>query len=382
MADILSQFCNQFQTLYPGVVAADELKDRVAPLVSTQKVKLPVKVIQDVDVAIKSLFKFSRTPEQIERVRAYIRTTETAAEAQKQIEVLDHETQQLSMLMAYDFHYDSTTGLLSLIEINTNASGFLLADLMYRADGTEWNCNKKDPRTSLLESIEKEWAAFDAGTGTVRPTSIAIIDEEPTQQKMFLEFVMYNSFFKQNGMKSQILDVSKFSSEFNFVYNRFNDFTFKEERSRDLRKALLSKTACFSPQPREYLLLAHKQRLVEFGDAKVSPFLIPIIDVTKSNPEELWSSRKNLFFKPKALYGAKAVYRGSSISHKTFDQIVGQDYIAQEFRPPGTVGEFKFDLRFYAYADQIHLGIARAYQGQVTNFATLGGGFAPLAFGS
>lgn len=379
MADTLSQFCAHFQKLYPDVVAVDALKERVAPLVSTQKVKLPVKVIQDVDAATKALFKFSRTPEQIERVRKYIVATESAETAKKQIEVLDHEAKNLSILMAYDFHYDSATGLLSLIEINTNASGFLLADLMYRADGSEWNCNKKDPRASLLGAIEKEWSACKSASG--RPATIAIIDDEPTQQKMFLEFQMYNSFFKQNGMKSEIFDVAKCPSGFDFIYNRFNDFTFIEERSAALRRDYLENHACFSPQPREYLLLAHKQRLVEFGEAKVSPSLIPIIDVTKSNPEELWARRKNLFFKPKALYGAKAVYRGSSISHTTFDKIVKQDYIAQEFRPPGIVGEFKFDLRFYVYGDEIHLGIARAYQGQVTNFATPGGGFAPLVFG-
>jgi hypothetical protein len=280
--------------------------------------------------------------------------------------------------MAYDFHYEAATDQLSLIEINTNASGFLLSDLMYRASGHTWG-DKKDPRESLIKAIEAEWTAFGKSG---RPKTLAIVDEAPDQQKMFLEFLMYDSFFKQNGIKSQIFDVSKFpvSGEYDFVYNRFNDFTFSEPRSAHLRKAYLEKKICFSPQPREYLLLAHKQRLVEFGEAKVSPTLIPIIDVTQADKSELWAKRKNLFFKPKALYGAKAVYRGSSISHKTFDQIVTQDYIAQEFRPPGMAGEFKFDLRFYAYADEIHLGVARAYQGQVTNFATPGGGFAPLIF--
>lgn len=391
MANILSQFCDQFQKLYPNVVAIADLNARVAPLVSTQKVQLPVKVIQDVEAAAKALFKFSRTPEQIARVREYIIATETPDVAKKQIEVLDHPARNLSILMAYDFHYDSATGQLSLIEVNTNASGFLLADLMYRADGAPWNCTKKDPRSSLLEAIAKEWASFKETSADFRegqtalvgmPSSIAIVDEEPSQQKMFLEFLMYDSFFRQNGIKSEIFDISKIpSGGFDFIYNRFNDFTFVEERSSALRSMYLEGKACFSPQPREYLLLAHKQRLVEFGEANVSPTLIPIIDVTKANPEELWAKRKTLFFKPKALYGAKAVYRGSSISHTTFDKIVRQDYIAQEFRPPGMIGEFKYDLRFYAYGDEIHLGIARAYQGQVTNFATPGGGFAPLAFG-
>lgn len=380
MSDTLKQFCTHFQNLYPEVIPASELESKISPLVSTQVIRLPTKVLRDVEQTARDLFRASRTPKQIERVSDYILATETPDEAQKQIEILDFKTKQLSILMAYDFHYDDATGLLSLIEINTNASGFLFSDLMYRATGLKW-ASGLDPRESLLQAIEKEWAAF-GGSGS-RPKTLAIIDEGPDQQKMFVEFLMYDSLFKQNGFKSEIFDIPKFpalSGEYDFVYNRFNDFTFKEERSRELRKAYLEGKVCFSPQPREYLLLAHKQRLVEFGQEQISSSLIPILDVTKENPEALWAKRKHLFFKPKALYGAKAVYRGSSISHKTFDVIAKQDYIAQEFRPPGMIGDFKYDLRFYAYGDEIHLGVARAYQGQVTNFATPGGGFAPLVF--
>ena len=71
-----------------------------------------------------------------------------------------------------------------------------------------------------------------------------------------------------------------------------------------------------------------------------------------------------------------------------FEEILQGGYVAQTFAPPPEVavtdpatGEpvtFKYDLRVYAYAGEIHLLAARLYQGQTTNFRTLGGGFAPV----
>jgi len=41
---------------------------------------------------------------------------------------------------------------------------------------------------------------------------------------------------------------------------------------------------------------------------------------------------------------------------------------------------WKYDLRFFAYADRVQHVVARVYQGQVTNFATPLGGFARVQF--
>jgi hypothetical protein len=41
---------------------------------------------------------------------------------------------------------------------------------------------------------------------------------------------------------------------------------------------------------------------------------------------------------------------------------------------------FKYDLRFYFFEVEIHLGMARLYQGQVTNLQTPLGGLTPLEF--
>lgn len=47
---------------------------------------------------------------------------------------------------------------------------------------------------------------------------------------------------------------------------------------------------------------------------------------------------------------------------------------------PGQV--MKFDMRAYSYEGSAMWFAARLYQGQTTNFRTLGGGFAPVYSGS
>ena len=44
--------------------------------------------------------------------------------------------------------------------------------------------------------------------------------------------------------------------------------------------------------------------------------------------------------------------------------------------PRSVLQNWKFDLRFFVYGEEVQLAAARAYQGQVTNFASPMGGFA------
>ena len=74
--------------------------------------------------------------------------------------------------------------------------------------------------------------------------------------------------------------------------------------------------------------------------------------------------------------------------HTAFDSIFHDDFIAQQISVApeievnylGNNIKFKYDLRCYAYQDQLQLVIARLYQGQTTNLATPGGGFACVVF--
>jgi hypothetical protein len=108
--------------------------------------------------------------------------------------------------------------------------------------------------------------------------------------------------------------------------------------------------------------------------------------VSAHNAEELWRGRDRLFFKPARGHGSKATYRGDKITRRVWAEIMGGDYVAQAFAPPGLRGvarqsehaELKADIRLYTYAGSLLLAAARLYEGQTTNMRTPGGGFAPV----
>ncbi len=57
--------------------------------------------------------------------------------------------------------------------------------------------------------------------------------------------------------------------------------------------------------------------------------------VSASVAADLWSARRELFFKPVAGHGSKGVYRGNKLTRRVFDNILKGDYIAQQFIPAG-----------------------------------------------
>jgi hypothetical protein len=68
---------------------------------------------------------------------------------------------------------------------------------------------------------------------------------------------------------------------------------------------------------------------------------------------------------------------------------MAEDILIQKFRPAqhvptddprSVLSHWKFDLRFFVYADQIQMTTARIYQGQVTNFSSPMGGFTKVVF--
>ena len=63
--------------------------------------------------------------------------------------------------------------------------------------------------------------------------------------------------------------------------------------------------------------------------------------------------------------------------------------MAQQYIPPpevevllpdGRKEVFKYDLRFFAYQDRVQAAGVRLYQGQVTTFRVVGGGFTSIRF--
>lgn len=302
-----------------------------------------------------------------------------------------------AICMSYDFHLKSD-GQLKLIEINTNAAFQGLGWLMYQAAEVPWPIADYTP-LELNKNIEEEIKRADLrGHGK----SWVILDENPLEQKLRIEFDYFLSLFRRWGKEARICDLPDVNDKDQFVYNRYTDFYLQEEKSKSLRELYLQKQTCFSPQPYEYFCLADKSRMLELSlqpeiyrsrlnsvlSESLQSVLLNCSLLTADNADDLWSKRRSLFFKPLRAYGGKQSYRGSSISRKHFDELIGHEILAQEYVPapelqletPEGPQDFKYDLRFYAYKGRVQGALARVYQGQLTNLKTKYGGFTPVRF--
>jgi hypothetical protein len=357
-------------------------------LISPFELELPVHVLTQAQSIIETIFKMR---EQSSYVKYYQRLLE------------EHQLSDpgnKSILMSYDFHVDQDENL-KLIEINTNAAFLTLGEQMYRA--RELRLPIEDFNILEIKSnIEEELRLQKKSCPN--DLKIAIVDDNPHGQRLFVEFLVYDALFKSWGWNSRILDYRELLQVFqpDFVYNRHTDFFLSDPANQLLREKFLAKKVCLSPNPFEYFLLADKQRLIDWlipgflqaqglSDSELNLLqtcLPKSLDVTPENASEIWSQRKNLFFKPKNSFGSKQSFRGESISRKAFKETLGESMIAQEFiAAPERVFEtptgqqtFKYDLRCYAYKGRLQMVVARLYQGQVTNLRTPLGGFAPVLF--
>lgn len=298
------------------------------------------------------------------------------------------------LFMSYDFHV-TPEGSLKLIEINTNASFLGLGWEMFQMFGVDWNADFQ--LEDLKRCMEKELELAQLG----RPLqSVVITDEKPSEQKLYVEFLLFREVFKSWNLKTEIADIQEASKlrQADLIYNRTTDFYFEAPETQALKEIYESKAAVVSPQPYEYRLLADKENFIHWtSDAFWSEVSVPqavkekvqsVLPQTRllneTNRDDIWSGRKHLFFKPKRAFGSKMSFKGGSISRKVFDELLQVEALAQELIP-APEAEFnqqmyKYDLRCYAYRDKFQGCVARLYQGQVTNLRAEGGGFACIHF--
>lgn len=307
------------------------------------------------------------------------------------------------VFLGYDFHLTPTGS--QLIEINTNAGGALLNTLLMRA---QKNFNKQayqELETAFMAMFHAEWQA-ERGQQTLR--TIAIVDTHPETQYLLPEFILFKQLFEQHNINTIICDPTELIYQNNaiyyrdlpidLVYNRLTDFGLNEPEQQTLRLAYLANAVVVTPHPRAHALYADKRNLavltnkhlleaIGVDNETIAILLEGIahtVVVKAKDAEMLWAKRKQLFFKPSKGYGSKAVYRGDKLTKRVFEEILYSDYVAQTLVPPGERHihlendntYLKFDLRHYTYRDQTLLISSRLYQGQTTNFRTVGGGFA------
>jgi hypothetical protein len=319
------------------------------------------------------------------------------------------------VFMGYDFHL--TPAGPRLIEVNTNAGGALLNGLHTASlcDPVRLACLCSDlmPVEAIQERIVRTFVAeFEAVRGAgARPALVAIADDRPREQFLHPEFELFASLFSSAGIRAEICDTAELvrgagglalrDERVDLVYWRDTDFALAAPRSRAVREAYLAREVVVTPAPREHHLLANKRRLALFSSrdalaelgvaAEDAAHLAAVVPETCAlsalGRERAWQERKQWVFKPSAAFGSRAVYRGDKISRAKLEQIAADpDFLAQRRVEPGLLAvetadgrrEMKFDVRAYAYRDEILLLGARVYQGQVTNLRSDGGGFSAI----
>jgi hypothetical protein len=312
---------------------------------------------------------------------------------------------QAGAFMGFDFHLGKDGP--RLIEINTNAGGAFLNSILARAQSkccggsvhASWAENFDD---AVMAQFISEWRA-QRGSG--QPERIAIIDDAPTEQHLYPEFILAQKLLSKNGIDTVILssfDVRYESGSLycdnqriDMVYNRLVDFGLEAPEHAALRSAWLEGNAVITPNPHTHAMFADKRNLAVMSDQQnlidwdLSPEHAELLQngiphtvrVTARKAESLWQQRRQWFFKPVAGHGSKGVYRGSKLTKSTFARILESEYVAQAFVAPSermVVVDaerkmLKVDVRLYTYGGSLLLAAARLYQGQTTNLRTLGG---------
>lgn len=319
-----------------------------------------------------------------------------------------------SVFMGYDFHIGPES--VGLIEINSNAGGALLNAVLARAQRAccpevagliPTAATALQLEQAVVAMFRREWQ-LSGHDGPLR--SIAIVDENPLEQYLYPEFVLFRQLFLRSGIDAVIVAPEQFkfsdgalwagSKPIDLVYNRLTDFLLEKTSSAAIREAYLANAVVLTPHPQAHALYADKRNLALLTDPSelnalhvpdsLQQILLQGIPHTElvdpAHADRLWAERKRLFFKPARGYGSKAAWRGDKITRRVWSEILAGDYVAQALVPPGerlalgatTPLVFKYDLRNYVYDGAVQWVAARLYQGQTTNFRTPGGGFAPV----
>ncbi len=315
-------------------------------------------------------------------------------------------------LLGLDFHLGIDGP--RLIEINTNPGGVLLNAVLGQAQRACMPDITKPPTAvgevdnAVLEIMLTEW---ELQRGIAPLGFVAIVDESPTQQYLYPEFLLFRELFRRHGYGAEICGPEDLvlkngrlwlgENAVDLVYNRLTDFAFQQPAHAAIRTAYLTGKVAVSPHPRAHALYADKRNLSLLGSRDFLESIgasqtsvdtlgagVPKTELlTPENRDAMWAARRHLFFKPAAGFGSKAAYRGDKLTRRVWDEIAGATYIAQEIvmpserRADAQSPPLKVDIRCYAYRGKVLLYAARIYQGQTTNFRTPGGGFSPVLTG-
>lgn len=314
----------------------------------------------------------------------------------KMIKPCPEQANTRGIFMGYDFHI--TPDGPRLIEINSNAGGAFIVDMI------EQTVKREDSGFAqrIARMFHEEWEMAERKTPL---KTIAIIDENPSEQFHFPDMCLSKSLLERQGLQAIITDPKELrldgeklyyeNTAIDLIYNRLTDFDLSEPQHSLIRRVYREGLTVITPAPHHHALYADKRNLIMLShpaqlsklDASTSQInalsSIPATKaVTPENAQQMWEERRQLFFKPQAGYGSRGAFRGAKLSKKVWSQILEGGYIAQKLIPPpvravtvdGEKQTLKFDVRVYSYDGKPLLYAARIYQGQTTNLRTAGGG--------
>ena len=173
-------FCKKYQSLlkknYPS---AAKLPGQTFPI-SSIIIPLPKVAVQQISALVKLLYRTSR----LKLYRDLIQTEEK-----------DFQQFQLnsdSLLMAYDFHWSQDQ--LRLIEVNTNAAGYLFSNLVDQVHG-----KKTSALLSLRDSFQAEWNKWQQ-----QITAGSLIDANDSQVSQLKHSVqkLRHAFYRKADLQS------------------------------------------------------------------------------------------------------------------------------------------------------------------------------------
>ncbi len=244
--------------------------------------------------------------------------------------------------MGYDFHL--TDHGPKLIEVNSNAGGAFLNAVLARAQRvccaeTEADAERLDAfDAAVLHMFAEEWR-LQRGSGAAQ--RIAIVDDDPTAQYLYPEFLLAKRLFERHGIDAVVADAKDLryeagrlladGSPVDLVYNRLVDFSLDRPEHAALRAAYLDSAVVVTPNPHVHAVYADKRNLALLSDPALlrswglpEPAIAQLNAVPRTviadaeNAERLWQERKRLFFKPFGGHGGKAVYRGDKLTKRAF----------------------------------------------------------------
>jgi hypothetical protein len=235
------------------------------------------------------------------------------------------------------------------------------------------------------------------------------MDDKPEQQFFFPEMQEFAKIFIEKcGIPTDIIAPEELENnndklffngnQIDMIYNRHCDFYL--DTMPKIKSVYLANNVCLTPNPRNYGLLADKQRMIIWSNlenllelglsittAKFITSIVPESHLLASlNKEKIWNNKKQWVFKPINKFGSRGVIIGNSLRKNRFNNLPTQETLVQRLVKPSLTNckgydkPMKTDIRVFAYRDKI-LGIgARLYRGQVTNFQEPGSGYAPIKY--